>query len=233
MAGALIAIETISNYSENKKKPKAIVADLFKKAAKGVIHSAEQWTNFIQQEFARMKDELDCELTKEGSQTLATLTQKYIFFKLIGLNKTRFELLKEWIDMIWALLKGGENHKQGIQMILGQDSLFALLVNVLMLSPQSSKQIKSCIVSTTGIDAMDSQLNKVKMKVFKLFKVILQFFDESKMRVEKQGKTFVSSLDSILRMSISTVLHFCNNEEIDLPQSLSVTLLIAMKIGSC
>ena len=76
MAGALIAIQKLPILYMNFK---AIVADLFKKAAKGVVHSAERWTNFIQQEFDRMK-ELDCELTKEGGQPLTPLTQKYIFF---------------------------------------------------------------------------------------------------------------------------------------------------------
>lgn len=97
------------------------------------------------------------------------------------------------------------------------------LMKILCICLNTNSQLADCIISSSGIQNFDQLLNEIKTIILKIF------YDLTTFAISKKGKPvyaeliqFNGTIETVLRLNLSTILKFCQCENFDLTKVLMV-----------
>ncbi len=95
--------------------------------------------------------------------------------------------------------------------LVSEQSLFLVFNQILSIHLYSNKQIKECLISTCGVNALDENLNEIKGKVFDWFIKLMNIFYANFSNIDQLHTHFVFSMRTMATFSAKSLLFFCIN----------------------
>ncbi len=103
-----------------------------------------------------------------------------------------------------------------MQAIIAYEPLVQVLSTVLTIQVPSEKQLQMCLFSTSGITGLDEILNGVKGDTLACFNRVIDFANKFNTLLNTGINKFLAfAMDTGLKGVLSSVLVFCENENLD------------------
>lgn len=136
----------------------------------------------------------------------------------------RIDALRVWTETIRNfVVKIGERKNDLLKHVVVYDEIPVILVKLLCLHIQSPRQLSDCLISTCGIKKFDDLINETKIKVMKILnKMVLFMYLRTDSLPLITTTKFFTLTQSIMLISIKSILTFCKSETIELSSALSV-----------
>lgn len=153
------------------------------------------------------------------------LLSKFLILIPNPLTPSSLELLQTWIETIENFIyKINDLRDQSLKNVLMNENLANVLAQILFLSVETPKQLRECIVSTTGLPEVDRRINSIKISVLQAYGKLLNFLFQAPAGVNYNLTQFFNLLHTFLPNVIVSLTKLCGNAQFDLETLLEVRL---------
>lgn len=111
---------------------------------------------------------------------------------------------------------------QSLKNVLLNENLANLLGQILFLTLETPKQLKECIISTTGIAEIDKKVNMIKISILQTYRKIINFIFDAPSGLNYNLSQFFNLLHTFLPNMVVSLNKFCNNTQFDVEILLEV-----------
>jgi len=131
--------------------------------------------------------------------------------------------LHTWTDTIENFIyKMNDLRDQSLKNVLLNENLANLLGQILFLTLETPKQLKECIISTTGIAEIDKKVNMIKISILQTYRKIINFIFDAPSGLNYNLSQFFNLLHTFLPNMVVSLNKFCNNTQFDVEILLEV-----------
>lgn len=128
-----------------------------------------------------------------------------------------------WTDTIENFIyKMNDLRDQSLKNVLLNENLANLLGQILFLTLETPKQLKECIISTTGIAEIDKKVNMIKISILQTYRKIINFIFDAPSGLNYNLSQFFNLLHTFLPNMVVSLNKFCNNTQFDVEILLEV-----------